>query len=132
MPSGFRRVLVSVAVCMIAAVAATSAEGGYYSGVGGACVGNGQAYVSGYSGWQVNTVDVAYFCPTSQGYSFPCLYYIRPDGTDYPHTCFHFDGVENPPPYSETFVDPRDISYGRAVCKNSGPDNTYFNYCYAG
>lgn len=122
MPSAFRRFAFLVALTVLAAaVFASSAGGGYYTPLAGGCVQDEQAYVSGYNSWGVNVVHVNGFCGGSATYSWPCLYYSRPDGTQYVWTCYYYDGYD-----AVDFVDPRDISYGRAVCYNDGPRNTYF------
>lgn len=117
---------------VVAAIAAGTAGGGSYTPVGGGCVQSNQAYVSGYNSWTVNVVRVPYFCSGGSGsVSWACLYYIRPNGDQYVHSCFLFEGAPYPPGYID-YVDPRDISYGRAVCKNEGTKAMWFQFCWAG
>lgn len=128
MPSRLRRFASLVALgAVVAATAVSTAGGGYYTPVGGQCVSSGQAYVSGNNSWGVNTVQIRYFC-TGVSSAWAELYYIRPNGSQYPHLLFLYQGSLHP----VTYVDSRDISYGRAVCKHGGGPAMWFNYCWAG
>ena len=133
LPSRLRRFVALLALgAVVAAIVATPAGSVYYTPLGGQCVSSYQAFVSGSNSWGVNVVRVPYFCLGYSGpNSWPGLYYIRPNGTTYPPVTFFFQGAPYPPGYVD-YVDPRDISYGRAVCKNYGPTPTWFQYCWAG
>jgi hypothetical protein len=133
MPSRARRILVLLALAsMVAVIAAAPAGGGYYTNVPAGCVPVDHGFWSGFASWSVNVVRVPYFCSGAQyDYSWPCLWYQRPNGETYVPNCYLFQGASYPPGYVD-FVDTRNISYGRARCKNDGPAWTHFTFCWAG
>lgn len=127
MPSGLRRFVWLVSLgSVVAAIAVPVAGGGFYTPVGGACVNTGQAFVSGSNSWTVNAVNIPYFC-SGTGSAWVELYYIRPNGSQYTPALFLYQGGINP----VEFVDPRDISYGKAVCRNGGWNAMWFKHCWA-
>jgi hypothetical protein len=122
-----RPLLILVAIGVVAAVAATSASGTFYY-TDQRCINPGEAAVSGWNVRHYNAVQIASTC--TGGDPLSGLYYVftnQTTNTPIWSTCNCGSG-----PY--TFVDTRDASYARAVCKasNSNTRAIYWNYCDSG
>jgi hypothetical protein len=120
-------------VLCVAVVSVPFALAGYYfddQGTGIYCIQPGQAAVSGSNSWGVNAVRMMGVCTQGTNPQMG-LSYMRPDGSTYSYVwascnCIDFNGT--------SFSDPRDISYGRAICKaNSGNGGgIWVDYCWVG
>jgi hypothetical protein len=125
----FRAVFVTVAVALLIVPAGYAV---YYFDDGSTgiyCYPPGAATVSGYNSWKVNVTVMKAVCVSGTNPQMG-LTYNRSDGTQYPYkwascNCTNlYQGTE--------FVDSRDVSYGRAVCKaNSGNGGgIWVDYCW--
>ena len=124
-----RAIVVAAAAALLIVPAAF---GGYYFTdyqTGIYCIQPGQAAVSGYNSWKVNVVDMRGVCVSGTNPQMG-LSYLRPDGTLYAYkwaSCNCTDLYRG-----NMFVDDRDVSYGRAICKaNAGNGGgIWVDYCW--
>lgn len=119
----------ALAALTVAALAPVAFAGFYYQPAPPQCVYPGQAAVSGYNGWTVNSVKMVWTCAEGTNPQMG-LTYMYSSGAQYAYVWSACNCLYG----GNTFTDSRNISYGRAICKANDYNSAgvAVEFCFAG